>query len=150
MKIRKAIKRDKKEAIKIAKQLKKWFTKDAINNMKVDFSLNNLIVAYNKNKVIGFLCYSSEQGVAKILWMGVNKEYHRQGIGRLLLNQLLKKARKINSSSIEVKTLAEKEDYKPYELTRSFYKKHGFKKIYTEKARIKGWDNQDVLERKIK
>jgi len=43
----------------MARELKERFTKDAIQNMKVDFVANNLFIAIDKNKVIRFLCYFS-------------------------------------------------------------------------------------------
>ena len=45
MQIIKATEKDKEESIKIATNLKDWFNKDGLKNMKIDFELNNLVVA---------------------------------------------------------------------------------------------------------
>ena len=128
--IRKAKEKDIREALEIAKKLKEWFTKQAIKNMKIDFLVNNLIIATNRDKVIGFLCYYSNYGKIKIIWMGVKRGYQRTGVGGKLLGFLSKNAKKIKSKKIEVETLTERENYKPYESTRAFYNKYGFKKVW--------------------
>ncbi|MBI2448943.1 hypothetical protein HYV49_01465 [Candidatus Pacearchaeota archaeon] len=43
VKLKKASLKDLKEAIKLAGELKEWFTKEALKNMKIDFVVNNLI-----------------------------------------------------------------------------------------------------------
>ena len=149
MNIREAGKKDKEESLKIAKELKKWFTKEAIENIKIDFKINNLVVALEKNKVVGFLCYNSYEGVIKLMWMGVKGGFQRKEIGTGLLKWLEDKSKKIGSKVIEIETLPESEKYKPYEITRAFYKKHGFKKLYIKKPRKKGWDPQVVLEKQL-
>ena len=150
MKIRKANEKDKKEAIKTASELEEWFTKIAINNMKIDFELNNLIVAVDKNKVLGFLCYTSNCGKMQLIWIGVKRNTHHKGVGGLLLNWLEKESKKLKMYSIEVETLPDEDDYEPYKQTRAFYYKNGFKRIFYKKARIKGWDDQIILEKVIK
>ena len=150
MKIRKADKKDIEDSLSIVEELKEWFTKEAIKNMKVDFTVNNLVVAVEKNKVVGFLCFNYYEGIFKILWMGVKKNLQSSGIGSLLVKWLEKEAKKIKSKSIEVETLTDEDDYEPYKLTRAFYYKHGFKKLYIKKARKKGWDDQVVLRTAVR
>jgi ribosomal protein S18 acetylase RimI-like enzyme len=149
MLIRKANKGDYLEAIEIAKNLKEWFTKEAISNMKTDFLHNNLIVAVEGKKIIGFLCYSANSGKMQIIWMGVQRDLQGKGIGEKLLKELEKEARNYNLHSIEVETLPEEKNYGPYNSTRNFYYKNGFKRIAYKKARIKGWDDQIVMKKKL-
>lgn len=149
MKIRKANKKDMKESITIAKDLEEWFTKMAIKHMVIDFKINNAIVAIQQGKVVGFLCYSAEGGALKINWMAVKREFRRQGIGNSLLKYLIKKARKIKSKAVIAETLSDKERYKPYQETREFYYKNGFKKTAYLKAFKKGWDDQIVMEKRL-
>ena len=138
------------ECLEIAKNLKDWFTPEAIDSMKIDFQVNHLISALENNEVIGFLCYSSYNGSIKILWIGVKKDFQRKGIGFKLLKELEKIANKYNSKSIEVETLSETVSYEPYELTRNFYKKNGFKIIHTIKPYKEGWDEMDIMKKEIK
>ena len=67
--------------IKIANKLSSWFNKERIKNIKIDFQLNNLVVAKENNKIIGFLCYSSYCGKMLIMLIGVKKEFQRKGTG---------------------------------------------------------------------
>lgn len=149
MEIKKATKEDKKEAIKIAEELNEWFTTEGVKNMRLDFELNDLIVAKENENVLGFLCYSSDTDKIKIIWMGVKREKRGKGIGKKILEKLEKKAKEKNLSSILVETLTDKDNYEYYKSTREFYYKNGFKKIAYKKAKIKGWDDQVVLEKKM-
>lgn len=65
-------------------------------------------------------------------------------------NTLKKEGKKNGIKKIKVETLPEEYDHKPYELTRNFYYKNGFKRVEYKKARIKGWDDQIILEKDIK
>ncbi len=150
MQLRKATEKDKKEAIKIARELKEWFNKEGIKNIKTDFRLNNLVVAVDKGKVLGFLCYATYCGKMQIIWMGVKRNVQREGIGEKLLRWLEKETEKYHLHSIEVETLPDEDDYEPYKKTRAFYYKNGFKRILYKKARVRGWDDQIVLEKIIK
>ena len=150
MKLRQATEKDKKEAMAIAKSLKEWFNKDGIKSMAIDFKMNHLMVAIEKEKVLGFLSYTTYSGKMLLLWMGVKKDLQRKGVGKALLNSLLKESKKLKLYSIEVETLPEEDVYEPYERTRVFYYKNGFERVLYKKARVKGWDDQIVLEKKLK
>ena len=93
MQLRKATEQDKKESIKIAQNLKEWFNKKGLNNMKIDFKLNNLVVARDKDKVSGFLCYTSNCGKMQLIWMGVKRDAQERGIGKKLLKWLEKESK---------------------------------------------------------
>src|SRR3989338_1990739 len=149
MKLRQATEKDKKEAMAIAKSLKEWFNKDGIKSMAIDFKMNHLMVAIEKEKVLGFLSYTTYSGKMLLLWMGVKKDLQRKGVGKALLNSLLKESKKLKLYSIEVETLPEEDVYEPYERTRVFYYKNGFERVLYKKARVKGWDDQIVLEKKL-
>ncbi|HRY63588.1 MAG TPA: GNAT family N-acetyltransferase [Patescibacteria group bacterium] len=149
MRIIKATKTDRQEAIKIATDLKEWFDKKGLQYMQIDFQLNNLVVAKDKGEVIGFLCYSSDCGRMLLIWLGVKRNMQRNGIGQKLLNWLVCESKKLGLYSIELETLPDEDDYEPYCQTRAFYYKNGFKRILYKKTRIKDWDDQIVLEKKI-
>ena len=149
MKIRKATLKDKKEALAIAGNLKEWFNKDGLRNMSIDFDLNNLIVAVENKKILGFLCYTSYCGKMLLTWMGVKRDFQRKGVGEKLLKWLEKEAKKLKLHTIEVETLPDEDIYEPYKRTRAFYYKQGFKRVAYKKARVKGWDDQIVLEKRL-
>jgi N-acetylglutamate synthase-like GNAT family acetyltransferase len=149
MQIGKATKEDEKRALEIATTLKGWFTKEGLKNMIIDFQMNHLVVAKEKDAVLGFLCYSSYCGKMLLIWMGVTQSTQRKGIGQKLLEWAEKEAERLELRSLEVETLPEEVDYAPYQQTRSFFYKNGFERILYKKARIKGWDDQIVLEKRI-
>ena len=150
MKIQKTNTNSFKESINIASNLREWFNKEGLKNMEVDFELNNVVVAMNKNKVVGFLCYTSYCGKMLLMWMGVKKDFQRKSIGERLLKWVEKEAKKLNLYAIEIETLPDEDAYEPYKKTRAFYYKHGFKRIAYKKARVKGWDDQIVLEKRMR
>ena len=82
MQLRIATKKEIRDALKIAKTLKEWFNEEGIKNMKTDFNLNNLLVAVERNKVVGFLCYSSYSGKMQLIWIGVVSEFQSKSIGK--------------------------------------------------------------------
>ena len=137
------------ESLEIARDLKEWFTREALKNMKIDFKVNNLVVGVDSGEVVGFLCYNSKDGIMNLAWIGVKREFQGKGIGGKFLKWLIKESKKLGVKKIEVETLTEEEKCKSYESTRIFYKKQGFKKIYTKRAVKDGCDDLDVMELKI-
>lgn len=119
---------DLNAVIKIAKQLPQHFTKKGVEFIESDFPNQSGLIFRHKDRVVGFILYFSNQGQMEIGWMGVSPEFQRKGIGNKLIYELKKLATEGKQSSVIVKTLDESVDYKPYEMTRSFYLKNGFKK----------------------
>jgi len=103
MKIRKANEKDFYESLKIAKSLNHWFSSYSVSNsMPIDFKVNNLVAAIDKNEVIGFLCYSTWEGEMKINWIGVKKDCQSKGVGSYLIKWLENKAKTLNSDYLLV------------------------------------------------
>lgn len=151
MRIRKFRGGDISGIIEMCRRLKEWFTSEAIISIKTDLNINNSFVVVEKDKIIGFLSYYSSYAVFHIGWMGVDNRHQRKGIGTLLINKLIEVAKKYGVKSIQVETLAEKEKYEPYELTRRFYKSLGFEKAYTKTPPPnKDWDDLDVMEKMVR
>ncbi|MFA5134496.1 MAG: GNAT family N-acetyltransferase [Patescibacteria group bacterium] len=149
MQISNASKKDREQAMAAAKNLKDWFTDEGLKNMRIDFDLNNVAVAKENGIVVGFLCYTAYSGKMLLLWMGVQLPAQRKGVGQKLLQWLENEGRKLGCHSIEVETLPDEDDYEPYRRTRSFYYTNGFERIFYKKARVDGWDDHIVLEKKI-
>ncbi len=148
MKIRKANKKQIEESLEIAEELKEWFTKDAIKKMHRTFK-TNLIVALN-GKVKGFFNYKINKNSLSIVWMGVKRDIHRKGMGKKLLKELEKIAKKNKKYIIRVETLSYKEKYTPYEYTRNFYLNNGFKYRFIRKPRNPKHDSVVIMEKKLK
>jgi ribosomal protein S18 acetylase RimI-like enzyme len=105
--IRKASKKDKVEAINLAEGLPEWFDRVGMESLRVDLEMNHLVVAVEKNEIVGFSCYSSYGGRMILMWFGVKKEYHRKGIGKKLLDWIEEESKKLKLNYIELETLPE-------------------------------------------
>jgi len=79
---------------------------------------------------IGFVALKvHNKYTAEVCVMGVLQEYHRMGIGRMLINQCEQFCRENGIEFLTVKTLDESRPSKSYEKTRLFYKAMGFKPL---------------------
>ena len=130
IKIQKIQKKDYIKIINLAKSLKKWFTKEGINQIDKDLEKQNGFVARLDNKIIGFLLYGESsytprEDLIKITWMGVREDLHQKGIGKNLIQKLIYKL-PTEIKIIQVATLSDTVEYEPYEKTRTFYRKMGF------------------------
>ncbi len=139
MKIRKSTVNDFDGMMNVAKSLHpEWFDRIAINeSMPVGLKIQRGYVAENKNKVIEFVTYTSDNGNVKISWLGVLPEYQRRGVGSELLRVVEKELIKAGVKKLRVETVAESVKYKPYERTRAFYLKMGFRIEKVEKVTSK-------------
>lgn len=66
---------------------------------------------------------------AEIFVMGIQKEFHRYGIGRRLVGEAEKFLKKQNVEFLQVKTLSPAHPDKNYALTRKFYLSLGFEPL---------------------
>lgn len=66
---------------------------------------------------------------AEVYVMGVLSDYHKRGIGRKLINKVLKWSKEQGYEFLQVKTLDESHPDIYYEGTRRFYKSVGFKEF---------------------
>lgn len=67
---------------------------------------------------------------ANIFWMAVDKSYHQQGIGKLLLQSAQEYCFKHNIDSITVETLSPKHKDPHYLKTYHFYIHNGFQPLF--------------------
>jgi len=154
MKIRKITEKDFNKIMKVAKKLHpKWFDKFAINkSIPLDLKIHKGFIAEEKGEICGFITYTSKEGTIDISWMGVDPKFHRKKIGTKLINFLEKEVKKLRAQELRVETLAESVEYEPYERTRVFYKKMGFKLKSVKKVKSKGtrrWFDMAIFTKKI-
>ena len=85
--------------------------------------------AFEAERPVGFL-YLKETGrhTVEVAVMGVARECHRQGIGRSLFEQAREKARRMEYSFIQVKTV-QMGRYDIYDDTNRFYLSLGFREL---------------------
>jgi GNAT superfamily N-acetyltransferase len=125
-----------KITLDIMNALPEWFSPpEYIKNNSIIHREFPFFVAFDGIKAIGFLTLKiHNKYTADIYNMGVLKEYHRQGIGGLLLSSAESYCRDHDFIYLTVKTLDESEIYEPYNGTRAFYYKNGFIPLEVFKA----------------
>jgi len=115
------------EIVAIANDLSEWFDDSGRANIAIDIRHQTGYVALDQHEVIGFVSLFVYEGALNIGWIGVKRAYHHQGIGRKLIEETIRHARKIGLDTIKVYTLGDSVDYAPYEATRKFYAGCGFR-----------------------
>lgn len=115
----------------ILRKLPLWFgIESAILEYVKDVGSMDTWAAYDGDVVIGFASikrHFSES--AEIYVIGVIEEFHRKGIGHMLLEVITKDLRNDGFKFLTVKTLSESRPNKEYEQTRNFYLKSGFARL---------------------
>ena len=85
--------------------------------------------AKDGDKAMGFLCLKETgKSTVELAVMGVLKDYHRQGIGRQLVEQAKKIAESLGYEFMQVKTV-KMGMYEDYDKTNEFYISCGFKEF---------------------
>ena len=105
-----------------------WFTDEAVDEtIPVDIKIQKGYVSKIDDKIVGFITYFSEYSTPKIGWMGVDPEYHRKGIGKLLLEKVEEVVIESGTDILKVETPTEEEGKGTgYEATYKFYRAMGF------------------------
>lgn len=107
-----------------------------------------LFSAYYDNQLTGFITQKeTSPDTCEIHCMGVKKEYHHKGIGKLLFKQFEEYAKE-RYSYIQVKTVDEGK-YPEYDQTISFYKSVGFKKLEVFPTLWDEWNPCLIMIKKI-
>jgi len=118
---------DVQQVTKIALGLPEWFTKNGMEAMTLDLKFQSGFVAEEEGDILGFVTWFVNQGKAEIGWLGVTKNHHKKGVGKLLLSVLTKELSAAGLKELYVHTLGDSVDYAPYAKTRAFYRGVGFK-----------------------
>lgn len=118
---------DFENLIEIAQALPEWFTKNGISHMQIDLRFQNGFVAIYDSQIVGFISFITIEGEGQVGWMGLLPKFHRKGIGRMLVNQVISELKDVGVKILQVYTLGESVDYEPYARTRAFYRGIGFK-----------------------
>lgn len=86
--------------------------------------------AYDEKNPIGFIAIKVHNDfTAEVCVMGVLQEFHRQGIGRKLIEACEEFCRTKKLEFLTVKTLDASRESRSYEKTRLFYQSLGFKPL---------------------
>lgn len=141
--------KEKKEIARdILIDLAEWFENEtAIENYIEKSSKMPFIGGFIGDKPVAFIVLNkTSDETCEIFVMGVKKDFHRLGIGKLIYEQFEQLARNLGFSYVQVKTVASGY-YKEYDLTNKFYQAMGFAKLEILKDL---WDEQNPCQIYIK
>jgi len=137
IRLRDALPEDGPAIAELVKSLPQWFTPDVVEKAPADAARLPARVAVNETGVpVGLVVWKVKGTEAEIEWIMVAPEFHRQGLGRRLVADLVARLRGTGVTRLVVNTVAPSVDYEPYARTRGFYEAMGFLLERTEPA---GW-----------
>ena len=89
-----------------------------------------MIVATEGNRPVGFISLKKHSPfTSEVYVMGIIPQYHRHGIGKMLLVEAEKFLLKIGVEFLQVKTVSSDRECSFYKKTRLFYQSFGFKEV---------------------
>jgi GNAT superfamily N-acetyltransferase len=126
--IRPAVPDDIPAILSLARGLDAWFDEHARTvAIPTDVRHQTTFVAIERDELIGFITLYVAEGRLNIGWIGVREDWHRRGAGTALVARAVQWARDLGIDTLAVATLGDSVDYEPYERTRRFYFKNGFR-----------------------
>ena len=113
---------------KIMHSLPAWFSPpESIEKHAITHRDYPFIVAFDDEAPIGFIALKiHNKYTADIYNMGILEPYHKQGLGRKLVEAAESYCSDNGFLYLTVKTLDSSAEYEPYNRTRAFYLKMGF------------------------
>lgn len=147
--------KDLEQIVRIAELLPEWFDEDARTRaIPIDLKFQEVFVCegYGNSPdqtLLGFIALFIAEGRVNIGWMGVHPDYHRQGIGGMLIRAAEDYCRSIDVDELATYTLGDGVEYPPYESTRAFYKKHGFTIYQRAQTDNPGCPEEIKLKKKV-
>ena len=152
MKIRAFTRKDIQGMLAIAKKLyPKWYHWTHLKSMPVDFCCQRGFAAFVQNKIVGFISYSSEDGIPRITRLGVDPALHRKGIGRKLVAATEHDLQKAGAGILQVMAMGwTRPISRPHSDTLKFYKSRGFKIVKKHPVHVEDGDRWRIytLEKK--
>lgn len=132
MEIREVTTANEKQRItrEILEALPDWFGIEESREEYIKRSADLIFhAAYDNEQPVGFICLKETgKDTAEICVMGVLKEYHRRGVGRVLFEEAKNAAIREGYSFLQVKTV-QMGKYDDYDDTNRFYLSMGFKEF---------------------
>jgi len=118
---------DIEPVVELTRSLHGWFTPDCLEEVRAFCRrMPGLVAVDEAGTIFGYVLWQEGREEWEVHYLGVARELHRRGIGKILLERLLELAREKGALWLRVATVAPTEDYEPYAATRAFYEALGF------------------------
>jgi len=117
--------------LKILQALPDWFgVEKMVANYAADVHDKFFCCALDSGNLAGFVSLKVHNPhTAEIHVMGILQEYHRGGMGRMLIERCIQQCKLLGMDFLTVKTLADTHPDEFYKRTRQFYLAMGFKPL---------------------
>lgn len=142
--------RKKEVCLKILRDLPEWFgIESSLLNYSEEVMEKEFYTATISDEPVAFISVKiNNEFTAEIYVIGILKNFHRMGIGKILLEKAEEILKEKGYKFLMVKTVSESLDNAAYAKTRLFYKKIGFLPL-EEIAEIWGEQNPCLILIKI-
>ena len=120
-----------RECEPILRSLPDWFgIEDSIVDYVGDIGRMPTFVAIDRDAIVGFITLNRHfEHAAEMHVLGLLPAYHRQGLGRRLVDACERWLASEGVEYVQVKTIAPSKDCKPYAQTRAFYLSMGYRML---------------------
>ena len=108
--------------------LDEWFEPDAWSDIDEELGPDTTLIAVDQDDdVIGFVVVKlTGDNAGRITWAGVDPSYHRMGVGKALIESVIREATDAGLDALYVETMSDNVEYEPFARTRAFYAALGF------------------------
>jgi ribosomal protein S18 acetylase RimI-like enzyme len=117
----------------LSRQLRRYFSPIDLREMDdlLARAPSGLVALQSSGEMLGFLLDSptGDPLVREIAWMAVAAAWQNRGIGSLLLREACASFIRQGVVAVEVCTVAASSGYHPYDATRAFYYRRGFRDV---------------------
>lgn len=122
---------DRDGCVAVLGQLPDYFTPDTHDQLRRGFEAAEAWVAVDAGDgVVGFVVVERRfEATAEITFAAVRRDHHGRGLGTALVDRALGALARDGVAVVEVKTLDASAGYPPYEATRAFWARRGFRQI---------------------
>jgi ribosomal protein S18 acetylase RimI-like enzyme len=129
---------DRAQVLRLASELRAWFNAEGLASIERDLSTHDGLVSEAGGRIVGFILWSRHlHGHAELSWMGVLEPFQRRGVGTALVAALRSELTAHGVRRVLVSTVADNVDYEPYNRTRAFYRKCGFREVRVDRGYFK-------------
>jgi len=137
--VRSASPEDVESCLDIVRGSPEFFTPDVPETVRSDLGRHSAWVIDDADEVVGFAVVDRRSAKAvEILWAAVRPHRRGEGVGTVLIRDVLRELAADGVSLVEVKTLDRSSGYAAYESTRVFWEQRGFVQIDTIDP-LPGW-----------
>lgn len=135
----------------IIKSLPDYFTSEAVLDIEKDLRdvRTRTLVSEEDGDAVGFLSYRIDGAEAELLWIAVRPSSRGAGVGSALMKKLLEEIMDKNVKSAWLATLASTTPFPPFESTRKFHEKFGFREERIDKNHYGPGDDRVIMRKNI-